>query len=410
MITSSLDGSISLFDLADQVNQAAATSQKEQTIDETETVEEQPRPSPAVLPLDPLATTATLAAADSSTASFVTCIHPDGQTFVSSGIGGAVSLHSALPDAFGQLLSSAPPDRVSTSAASTASSHKELFALKLAMSPTGSLLAVGTNVGHVHLYSLHIAAGKGAVTFLARYTSHALPIRALAFDSASTLLSSKTDDRQASYGVQDNHLFVGGDDRIISIYDVQSVLRFASRGAEGQSVPSSLTQPVSFLQGHKGPISFLAPSPTERAGQGDGSARSRPLLASTSVLDGTVRLWDLEAVPKACVCNINLGGIADIEQEEQRRTQQSRPLDGHIDAPEMPQDGEAVPAQAPSKGSRKIRVPQLGRGGWTIAWRPTTTANNGSKKGRKRGHAFVVGGGDGVVRWFRGAGDVEDDL
>ncbi|PWN30882.1 WD40 repeat-like protein [Jaminaea rosea] len=298
--------------------------------------------------LEPVASCASLRDHHSTVSpAFAVALHPYRPIFASTGLGGECSLHSAeaSPDGiFGSHLSTASSNPSSSSSASPT------FGLTLRFSPSGSLLALGTTEGHVHLHRLAFDSSndlkeeRPILVHVMTITSHALPIRSLAFSSET--------DRKGQ--LHDDLLIVGGDDAIITAYDVRNAVP-----VEGKHRPSVASKnPVAVLKGHRGPISSLCAVPTlnsNTAGSviGGGSR----LLSSISTADRTVRIWDLSARPKAAVfvTTVDVG---------------------------------------PSGG---------------LDWRkpPPVTVKNGEEEAAKTaglGAAFVVSGKDGKVKWYRLAG------
>ena len=149
-------------------------------------------------------------------------VSADGSTIASGSQAGAINLWSVASGGRVQTLPTG----------STA------FAMSVALSPTGKLVACGTAEGNVFLFA--IETGK----LVAKFDSHAATVRALAFSADGTLFAS------------------GSDDARIALYDVQSVAA------------------VAVLEGHGSWVLGLAFSPDSA------------LLASCSA-DRSIRLWDV---------------------------------------------------------------------------------------------------------------------
>lgn len=421
-LSSSIDGSVSLWSLQELETKAASRKGGAQQIDHGLDGEELPTASAApLMDLEPIASTTTILDTDGQPLDLPTAaLHPSGRFFAAAGSGAVISLHSAEQATFGEPLCSSPYET-----ASSAASPPSVYALSLAFSPSGKYVAMGTDFGHVHLFSITQSSATSAPSLskLALYTSHALPIRALAFDSSS------------SGG--DNHLFVGCDDRLVTLYDIASL----STTSSSSSAAKILMNPVSFLQGHKGSIDHLAPVPVAStsmrkrfSGSSSRAGRARPplLLATTSVQDGLIRLWDLEQRPKRSVCVVRAGGDASTAMA-------AVAAPGHEDASEAEVQGgdsSAAPATAPAPAPAPAHTssPVGPSGATSLAWRPlprdfqehvdqnggNNGIANGDEEGRgarpvpvpvpEAGSAFVAGGTDGVLRWYRAGGTGGDLL
>ncbi|CAO1626227.1 unnamed protein product [Parajaminaea phylloscopi] len=281
--------------------------------------------------------TGTGAEGEHSNVAYVTALHPSASVFATTGRGARVSLHSSSADeSFGRVISSQ---------ISLANSNRTEFAHSLAFSSTGRLLAVGTSRGQVLLY--RVADDLSHLTLAATYGSHALPVRALAFN-----LSEGADDM----------LLTGADDGVIALHDVRQ-----SNAADSQSPQAYETNPVAVLRGHRGAITALAPVPLSASSRGAGedvgsssSSSNHHLLSSTSS-DGTARIWDLRTTPRSCVFASNSQGSA------------LHSISWDISS--------ALPPPPPSSSSQ-------------------SSPRNG----------FATGAADGVTRWYRVAGSGGPDL
>lgn len=176
---------------------------------------------------------------------WVSALHPDAHVFAASGENACVALFSAHPDTFGE-----QGQRLSfdTSYAS--------YATCLAFNYEGDLLAMGTNTGVVFIWDIH--TGKQ----VACLTEHAQPVRTVTFARPNVSYS--------------DHMFVGSDDRTITVHDVQAIRSHVSETA------------VAALQGHRGWVLDV---------QAGGNGR---VIASTCS-DHVVRLWDLGTSPIECI-------------------------------------------------------------------------------------------------------------
>lgn len=176
---------------------------------------------------------------------WVSALYPDASMFAAAGEGAHVALFSARPHTFGQGVRCLPYD-----------SSYASYATCLAFSYEGDLLAMGTNTGVVFVWDVH--SGEQ----IACMTDHSQPVRAITFARPSVAYS--------------NHMFVGSDDRTITVHDVEAI-----RGRASETT-------VAALQGHRGWILDV---------QTGGNGR---IIASTST-DHVVRLWDLGTSPVECV-------------------------------------------------------------------------------------------------------------
>ena len=123
----------------------------------------------------------------------------------------------------------------------------------------GSLLAIGTSTGTVLLFDVASRAQ------LAVISDHAQPVRALFFSAPNGSLV--------------NHLFVGSDDRTMTVHDLD--------GIDATHPPNTITA----LHGHQGWILDIQSS-------GDGR------VVATCGSDGVVQLWDLGASPVTSVATL----------------------------------------------------------------------------------------------------------
>lgn len=424
-LSSSLDSSASLWSLRELETKAVSSKGAAQQIDNAgHDGEELPTNSEvSLMDLQPMATTSAILDTDGQALDLPTAaLHPSGRFFAAAGSGAAISLHSAEQATFAELLCSSPYET-----ASSAAPPPSVYALILAFSPSGKFVAMGTDFGHVHLFSISQSSSPAAPTLskVGLYTSHALPIRALAFDSSS------------SGG--DNHLFVGSDDRLVTLYDIASLSSLSASASGAGAASKILMNPVSFLQGHKGSIDHLAPVPVastsmrRRTGASSGSraGRARPplLLATTSVQDGLIRLWDLEQRPKRSVCVIRAGGDSSTATATTTATGPAALSNGDGSNSEVHQEDPAA-AAAPAPAPATVPTATGPGGATSLAWRPLPRDidfdNNlngdvhqqGGKDGDangarpvpdpvpvpEAGSAFVAGGTDGVLRWYRAGG------
>lgn len=180
---------------------------------------------------------------------WATALSASGDFFAASGEGAVLSFFSAKCGDFGMGLFSialgAPADT---------------FVLSLAFNADDSLLAVGTNKGDVYVVDVTERV------VLVCLTDHSKPVRTVYFAPPTT-----------SYA---DHLFVGSDDRIVSVHDV----RYVRESLQASTITS--------LQGHTGWILDV---------QSGGDGR----IVASSSSDGTIRLWDLGASPVACVATLS---------------------------------------------------------------------------------------------------------
>jgi len=213
---------------------------------------------------------------DNSEPSWSVSLHPQGETYASTGGSGNVSIHSAQPDNFGQRLS-------------TLSSGRQKFGMFCAHSPDGRRIAMSSESGQIYVFD--VESSSLSITF----TSHAMSVRSVAWSPDSSLLLSASEDKR------------------LVLYDV--------RTAPGGAVAS--------FSGHSSWVLSTDISPDGRLGL-SGSA------------DKSIKVWDIGA--RAAVSTV--------------------------------QDTGEV---------------------WSVSWRPKPPAVGSPG-------AFVTGGEDGVVRWWRGAG------
>ncbi|KAI0053797.1 WD repeat-containing protein 61 [Auriscalpium vulgare] len=207
-------------------------------------------------------------------------LNPRGGTYASTGGSGNVTIHSALPETFGQQQA-------------VLQSGRGKFGMRCSHSPDGARVALAVETGQVYIFDLE----SNALT--ATYTSHAMSVRSLAWSPDSQLLLSASEDKR------------------IILHDV----RTSSSGKPGSGVVASLT-------GHSSWVLSTDISPDGR-------------LALSGSADKTVKVWDLAA--RAAVSTVQ-------------------------------ETGEV----------------------WSVSWQPSSAAGSGA--------AFVTGGEDGIVRWYRAAG------
>ncbi|KAG6886691.1 hypothetical protein C0992_002805 [Termitomyces sp. T32_za158] len=114
---------------------------------------------------------------DDAEPSWSVSIHPSGQTYASSGGSGRVSIRSARPADFGTRIS-------------TLSSGRHKFGLYCSHSPDGRKIAMSSETGQIFVFDIESAA------LVATYSSHAMPVRSLAWSPDSSLLLSASDDKR----------------------------------------------------------------------------------------------------------------------------------------------------------------------------------------------------------------------
>lgn len=402
VLSSSLDGSVSLWSISDlpQLSVAAGTDAQS---DEGQVDGSSPQDN------DAAATSTAHWTATSQVPSvrsspecpdaFVTALHPSGRFFASTGQGASLSLHSAQPDSFGKHVVTSPPPSSIHEPSSTSST----YGICLSFSPSGQIIAVGTLRGHVHLYHLQ---SDNEMRLVATVSSHAAPIRSVTFDSIKTIK-----------GQQDSVVYIGGDDGIITMHDVLRLSSHAST-AETDKPPREL-MPVGVLRGHKSGITALAPVPPAATSLSASHSATASMLSSTS-RDGTLRIWDLRAIPKACVFLTSPDLTSTAASEAATRGDNKRPVEA--DQPEQTVNGDvdgaptsppetattAQPsAQAPSQAQQ---FPRISMPPSSIAWRrspPFASASPASPAApaspARAGPAFVVAGEQKLV-WYRMAG------
>lgn len=169
-------------------------------------------------------------------------LHPNGETFATTGGLGCVSIRSAQKDNFGQHLSKLESGRVK-------------FGMCVSYSPDGSRVAFSSESGQIYIFDLT----SNALT--ATYTSHAVTVRSFAWSADSQLLLS------------------GSDDKRLMLHDV----RVSPSGKPGSGAVASLV-------GHSSWVLSTSISP-------DGK------LALSGSADRTVKVWDLAA--RAAVSTIS---------------------------------------------------------------------------------------------------------
>ncbi|KAL0950397.1 hypothetical protein HGRIS_010355 [Hohenbuehelia grisea] len=207
-------------------------------------------------------------------------LHPNGDTYCSTGSSGNVTVHSAQPNNFGERLS-------------TLSSGRAKFGMRCVHSPDGARVALSNESGQIFIFDLE------SNSLVTTYSSHAMTVRSLAWSPDSSLLMSASDDKR------------------LVLHDVRSPTKSAG-GA------------VATLSGHTSWVLSTDFSPDGR-------------LALSGSSDKSIKVWDI----------------------------------GTRTAVSTVQDTGEV---------------------WGVAWRPKPSAV-GAGAG-----AFVSGGEDGAVRWWRGAG------
>ncbi|KDN38640.1 WD40 repeat-like protein [Tilletiaria anomala UBC 951] len=189
-----------------------------------------------------------------------------------------------------------PKDHASASSATRSlarnpipTSARKGWGMCVRFTPAGSMVAVGTDSGQVIVHDVE----SGAV--IALFSNHAAPIRSLSFSLAPVLGSvnsaaaplSGHRGSSGSSSLSDlerrlDHLSVGSEDLTLSVHDARDLRE------QGQQASGTV---VAMLQGH-------AKMVVDASIRGDGR-----ILASTST-DKTIKLWDLAASPKVCVCTI----------------------------------------------------------------------------------------------------------
>ncbi|KAI5900484.1 WD40 repeat-like protein [Schizophyllum commune H4-8] len=175
-------------------------------------------------------------------------LHPEGETYASTGSSGNVTLHDARPGAdFGRRLSSI-------------SSGRNKFGLSCVFAPDGKRVAMGSETGQIYLFD--VESGMLANT----YTSHAMGVRSLAWSADSQLLLSASEDKRmvlhdvrksehggsvttftghsswvlsADISVDGRYVLSGSADRTVKVWDMQTraaVSTIAQDGGEVWSV------------------------------------------------------------------------------------------------------------------------------------------------------------------------------
>ncbi|KAF8967484.1 WD repeat-containing protein 61 [Flammula alnicola] len=213
---------------------------------------------------------------EDSEPSWSVSIHPQGETYASTGGSGNVSIHSAQIENFGERVA-------------TLSSGRNKFGMFCSYSPDGRRIAMSSETGQIYIFDVE----SSALSFT--FTSHAMSVRSLAWSPDSNLLLSASEDKR------------------LVLHDVRS--------APGAAVAS--------FSGHTSWVLSADISPDGRLGL-SGSA------------DKSIKVWDIGA--RAAVSTI--------------------------------QDTGEV---------------------WSVSWRPKPPAAGSPG-------AFISGGEDGIVRWWRGAG------
>lgn len=265
-LTSSDDGSIRLWDVSGLKDSAAGGGA-----------------------ITSLASTSSVSSASAQGLASSTALHPSGAYFVSTGKGADVTVHSASSETFGAPLAVTPRLNAPTT------SRIQPTGVKLRFSSAGDLLALGTDAGHVLLYQCPVPSpgtaasndNTAAPTLRATSAAQSRPVTALAFDSlASTDASSA------------GHLFAGYDNGRIAMYDVSAL---------SGSTASIDWNPITYLRGHKAPVSDLATvALPEGSNLAPTSGASSLLLASISPGDGALRLWDVGGAAKVCISTTKL--------------------------------------------------------------------------------------------------------
>lgn len=141
--------------------------------------------------------------------------------------------------------------------------------------PDGHFVAVGSDSGQVLVYSVEDGA------LMASFSNHSAPARALGWSeliSSGSLLGAHAPD-----SAQIDHLIVGAEDKTITVHDVLDL-------AERQGEASDNT--VAVLQGHEKMVTSIC-------------ARQDGRIIASASRDGTAKLWDLAASPKAVVCTVS---------------------------------------------------------------------------------------------------------
>ncbi|KIS71409.1 uncharacterized protein UMAG_01307 [Mycosarcoma maydis] len=194
-----------------------------------------------------------------------TALHPTSPLFASVGAGASISLHS-LPtnhsSALGTLLSVAPLP-------SSLESKRDVFGLSLAFHPSGTLLAVGTNIGQTLLYSVSSPCShEPLLTFVSSYLDHPSPIRAVSFTQ--------------------NLLLCGSDDRTITAHDVKPILSPSQHSYQPDGEVERIGGSVASLAGHKGWVLALD---SVQGGEAN-------VFASIGA-DKSIKFWDLTSATKS---------------------------------------------------------------------------------------------------------------
>lgn len=151
---------------------------------------------------------------------------------------------------------------------------KHGWGMTIRFSPDGEQVAVGSDSGQVVVYGVD----DGSV--IASFSNHSAPIRALAWSelpSAESLLGSSS-----LRSTRIDHLIVGAEDNTITVHDALDL-------ADRQNEASDNT--VAMLQGHTKMATSVA-------------ARQDGRIIASASRDGTAKLWDLAASPKAVVCTV----------------------------------------------------------------------------------------------------------
>ncbi|KAE8227344.1 hypothetical protein CF319_g163 [Tilletia indica] len=283
----------------------------------------------------------TLDSEQAAKSTFASAIRPQGDLFVGTGLGGEAHLWKIGADGDTVALESlaGAVEQGGAGAASKSGLAVE-WGMSCAFNEDGSQLAIGTRSGLVHLY----AVSNERVVHLSALTSHAAPVRTLAF----TPLGS-------------SHLVAGSDDRLITVHDVRLPTSSSGAWKEGGGAV------VACLQGHTGWIRGVAPA---RGSMGD------RLIASVSQ-DGGVRLWDISLSPKTSVFSTppNL----------------SNPLSSITWSPSSSTPDGARGTESTEGTNQQAAV--LGSGAGTGSFATTSEGNLGAS--RSASSASVVNDGDG---------------
>ncbi|KIY73293.1 WD repeat-containing protein 61 [Cylindrobasidium torrendii FP15055 ss-10] len=109
--------------------------------------------------------------------SWTVSLHPNGETYASSGASGNVTIHSAQPgEGFGRRLA-------------TLASGRSKFGLKALYSPDGRRVALASESGQIYVFDVETSAL--ATTF----SSHAMAVRDLSWSPDSSLLLGASEDK-----------------------------------------------------------------------------------------------------------------------------------------------------------------------------------------------------------------------